>query len=222
MENNTRPLRKSYSIWIIIFIIVVILATLPFHYALDYGMIFPKEYLTFSNTFITREDVSKVLERYNNANFIEQQAIRQEPLARKLIEKGIIYDKKDEQQTSSEFALPRGNREFDYLKKLNGKYPYEVKLFEKTEFYQRLKKLLGTRCEFLINNFDVQIPIEIIDDFFVAEACQAHNCGYLGTEFIIVYDFSNDVMYIGIREDGEIKTYSENGRKSSIITEWEN
>ena len=105
MGNNTYPPRKSYSIWIIIFIVVVLFATLPFHYALDYGMIFPKEHLTFSNTFITEEDVDKVIERFNNANFIEQQAIRQEPLARKLMEKGLIHDKEENQQKtdSAEF-----------------------------------------------------------------------------------------------------------------------
>jgi hypothetical protein len=55
-------------------------------------MIFPKDNLSFSNTFVTQDDINDLLRRYNNAIFFEQQTIRQEPLMRKLMEKGIIYN----------------------------------------------------------------------------------------------------------------------------------
>jgi len=38
----------------------------------------------------------------------------------------------------------------DFLKELNGKYPFEVKLFKKSAFTKRLKKLIGnSRYRFL-------------------------------------------------------------------------
>lgn len=110
--------------------------------------------------------------------------------------------------------------EFDFLKEYKDKYPSEVKLLNNTIFHNRLKRLLADRCEFLINNFEVQTPIEIKDGFFVAKACQAHNCGPTGTEFIIVYDFSNDIMSAGVEEEGKVKTYSENDETPLLINEW--
>ena len=52
--------------------------------------VFTKDSFTLSNTFITQSDVDKLIDRYNNASPLEQQAINQEPLMRKLKEKGII------------------------------------------------------------------------------------------------------------------------------------
>ena len=91
---------KARTGWLIgIIIAVILIATLPFHYSWDYEMIFPKTHLTFSNTFITYEDVDKILERYNNASFGERMAISQEPFMRKLMEKGII--RQENSNTSS-------------------------------------------------------------------------------------------------------------------------
>lgn len=109
----------------------------------------------------------------------------------------------------------------DFLKKLNGKYPYEVKLLDNTAFTQRLKKLLGnSRYNFLKETWAVETPMEFANNIFVASGCQAHNCG--STNFIIVVDFSNNVMYAGIREEDNVKTYSEDGSNSSKVSEWAN
>ena len=109
-ENNTVPRRKSFAGWIFLCILGVIslFGTLPFHYVLKDGKgydpqtgqtytiknadfrVFPKEHFTFSNTFVVQNDIDNIIKRYNNANLFEQQAIRQEPLAKKLIEKKII------------------------------------------------------------------------------------------------------------------------------------
>jgi len=90
-----RKINGKYAGWITGSILAIILfAILPFHYLLDYGKVFPKEHFTFSNTFVTKDDIKKVVERYNNANFFEKQEINKEPLVRKLKEKGIIIDEK--------------------------------------------------------------------------------------------------------------------------------
>lgn len=109
----------------------------------------------------------------------------------------------------------------DFLKKLKGKYPYEVKLFDNSALNQRLKKLLGgIRYNFLKETWAVETPMEFANNIFVASGCQAHNCG--STNFIIVVDFSNNVMYAGIREDDKVKTYSEDGSNSPKVNEWGN
>jgi len=92
-KPSRKPQREnSYSGWIITSV-VILGATLPFHYVPEQMRIFPKDNLTFSNTFIFQHDINKVIDRYNSARPIERQAINQEPLVRKLREKGIIVDK---------------------------------------------------------------------------------------------------------------------------------
>jgi len=213
--ENSRNKKHNYT-WLVLICIAFLILTLPFHYLPKRLIMFPKENLTFSNTFIFEENINKIINRYNNASLFEKQAIKQEPLYRKLMEKGIIVEEKSKQNFND---IPRAT-ELDFLKEYKDKYPSDVKLLENTIFYNRLKILLGDRCEFLINNFDVETPIEITDGYFVVEACQAHNCGSMGTGFIIVYDFSNDVMSAGVREEGEVKTYSENDETPLHINEW--
>ena len=80
--------------WIIISIIILGLV-LPFHYVPAALMVFPKDNFTFSYTIITQDDINQLLKRYNDCESVfQQQSIRNEPLFRKLSEKGLIYDKK--------------------------------------------------------------------------------------------------------------------------------
>ena len=91
-ENKTKKGNKNpYAFWIII-ALILLFATLPFHYVPSALMVFPKDNLTFSNTFIMQGDIDKLVERYNNADFFERNAMNNEPLVRKLKEKGIISD----------------------------------------------------------------------------------------------------------------------------------
>jgi hypothetical protein len=105
-----------------------------------------------------------------------------------------------------------------FLKEYNGKYPSEVKLFEKQILIQRLQKLLGNNRFNFIKNMELEVPIKIENNHCVVEGCKAHECGF--TNFIIVYDFMNDLMSVGIHDDYKITTYSENGIPSPIIKEW--
>lgn len=61
-------------------------------YQNDFTM-FPKNQITFSNTVLTDEDIEGLIKRYNDASLYERQAINNEPLMRKLKEKGIIIEK---------------------------------------------------------------------------------------------------------------------------------
>lgn len=55
--------------------------------------VFPKENISLSNTFIFKDDIKKLIKRYNDASLLEKLSIRQEPLYRKLMEKGFIIKK---------------------------------------------------------------------------------------------------------------------------------
>ena len=87
--------KKSYAGHISLAIIfLVLLATLSLHCVVLYDdiQIFPKDNFTFSNTLITQDDVSQIIRRYNESNFIGKIAIRNEPVVKKLFEKGIIMN----------------------------------------------------------------------------------------------------------------------------------
>jgi len=105
-----------------------------------------------------------------------------------------------------------------FLRNLNGKYPYEVELLDNKILAGRLYELIGDRFSFLKKKWNVETPIEISDNIFIASACEAHNCGY--TEFIIVINFTNDVLYVGIREEGKVDLYSENGVSCQQLDNW--
>ena len=93
-EKNTKTKPQKIPVYKIILglLFVVVGATLPFHYAPNHGMAFPKENFTFSNTFIFDDDIERLVKRYNEANFFEKGAIVEEPLYKKLKEKGLIFD----------------------------------------------------------------------------------------------------------------------------------
>ena len=129
------------------------------------------------------------------------------------------YNNSTRNNYSSNIHDDSSSHELDFLKNLNGKYPYEVNLFEVYKFTHRLQNLLGNRYEFLMENRGPETPIKYSNGVFVLWVCKAHDCNL--TNFIIVYDFSIDVMYAGIRENGQVETYSENGKTSPIVTEWQ-
>ena len=107
--------KKSNFRWIIIIGVLFLVGTLPFHYVPTALMVFPKEHLTFSYTFISQKDIDKIIDRYNNAtNIFEQQSIIQEPLARKLVEKGIIYNISDNPKNSNKSNASNGSEDIDW------------------------------------------------------------------------------------------------------------
>lgn len=121
-------------------------------------------------------------------------------------------------QTNSK-VKPKASTSLAYLKNYDKKYPYEVKLFSKPQFVNRVKALTGIRYSLIKKYWNVESPIEITGDNFIAFACQAHNCN--ATNFIIIYNLENDKMYVGIREEEKAKTYSENGTSiPARLDEW--
>ena len=81
---------KLPALWYSLLFGLPIFFFLSFHIIPSRHKVFPKDNFTFSNTFIMEDDISDLIRRYNDATFFEKASIRNEPLARKLIEKGII------------------------------------------------------------------------------------------------------------------------------------
>ena len=108
--------------------------------------------------------------------------------------------------------------DLDFLRNLNGKYPYDVKLLDNPELKKRLTSLLGNRFGFMKTTWAVEEPIEIKNNIFVATGCEAHNCG--STNFIIAVDLAKNIVYAGVRENDQVKTYSENGSSIQQVNDW--
>lgn len=129
------------------------------------------------------------------------------------------------QQSVAKIAVMQHNTVGDepsmaFLRKLQGKYPFDVKLFNSQSLTTRLKKLLGNRYQFMVSTWAVEVPIEVKNNLFVANGCEQHNCG--ATNFIIVYDFTKNNLSVGIREGDKVNTYSEDGSNSPRVLQWVN
>lgn len=93
-ENTAKNLSTiNLLLKLIVVLLVLVFLTLPFHYIPSQLKVFPKDHLAFSHTIITQNTINKLIARYNSASVIEQNAIQNEPLMRKLIEKGIIKER---------------------------------------------------------------------------------------------------------------------------------
>lgn len=102
-SNNSQDQKNNpYLKWIVIIAVALIITLPPFHYVPSRMMMFPKNSLTFSYTIITEDDICSIIERYNKASFLEKQAMNNEPIIRKLMEKEIIVEKKDSDNSNNE------------------------------------------------------------------------------------------------------------------------
>lgn len=137
-----------------------------------------------------------------------------------LLKKELVLNQKSSNQISKDPISEDSNLyDIEFLKDFHGKYPYEVKLLDNSIIKKRLINLIEDRFFFLKDTWAVETPIEIKNNIFVANACEAHNCNM--TNFIIAINMSDNIMYVGIREEGYIKTYAENGDNfPEQIKEW--
>lgn len=102
---------------------------------------------------------------------------------------------------------------------MNGKYLTKEKLLDDNELNPRLNDLIGPeRFQFMRDTWKVDEPITVKDSIFTAKGCMQHNCG--STNFIIVADLKRDKIYVGIREDEKVKTWSEDTVQMPQILAW--
>lgn len=139
-----------------------------------------------------------------------------------ITEKPLSEEKAAEIPATPHAANPEAKRtpaqDLAFLQKLNGKYPYEVKLLNEPKLTTRLQKLMGENYSALKEFWEVEEPIKITENEFVASACQAHNCD--NTNFIIVYNFKTNILYTGVRQEQQVQTYSEDGSTCQALKDW--
>ena len=109
--------------------------------------------------------------------------------------------------------LPKN--ELAFLTSFNGKYANQSKLFDKKAFTQRLKNLMGDRFDELYTKWMLETPIKIENNTFIAEASELHNAGIV--DFIIIFDFSNNVLFAGMKNNLTYELFSENGKLHPLL-----
>src|SRR5580658_881909 len=103
--------------------------------------------------------------------------------------------------------------DLDFLRKYNGKYPQEVKLFKNPVLKKRLQKLMGNQFNYLTEEiFQVETPIRVEGNFLYAWAMQTHSGGNPSAKLIA--DLGKDKLYIEILKDNKTLLYAEDSAKS--------
>ena len=82
--------KKKLSIGFLVICVIILISLFSFHFIPSRMMIFPKEHLTLKKTILTDESLNKLIDDYNNSNVFDQMIMRNDPLVKKLLEKGVI------------------------------------------------------------------------------------------------------------------------------------
>ncbi|AQW89706.1 hypothetical protein BBD28_03105 [Elizabethkingia anophelis] len=107
-----------------------------------------------------------------------------------------------------------------FLKKYNGKYTYEVKLFNNPILKNRLVKLMGIdKYTFMKNTWRVEGGISVKNNILTTEGCEQHNCD--STNFIVVIDLERDILYVGYKVENDIYKFGEEQNYPLLILNWE-
>lgn len=174
--------------------------------------------VTHSSTEVSGKNISMLVRSYfviSSPNYYSivlsypENSVSKEDVVKRIIDSFIFNISDINEKISPENSL-------EFLNSTNGNYPKDMNLLEDSTLKQRLKKLIGIRYYFLVENWNVENPIVVKNNFFVAFGCQSQNCD--STNFIIIIDFSKDILYAGIRENNNVESYSEDGSNTQILT----
>jgi len=154
-----------------------------------------------NNTLI---DDTKIVEAGSSSNKIDNSAKEDDEFSNSI------------DTTSIESNLTKDN--LDFLISTNGIYPKDINLLEDSVLKQRLINLIGNNYYFLAENWNVETPIKVKNNTFIASGCQSQNCDI--TNFIIIIDFSKGILYCGIRENDKVKSFSEDGSNNQKLADF--
>ena len=116
-----------------------------------------------------------------------------------------------EQQNNQISHKTQTTNELEFLRDSNGKYIFDLKLFENPIIKKRLANFIGDKLDYVKSIWETENPITINDGIFYSQAMQAHSGGDPGASFVV--DLNKDVIYIGIRKAGKVEYFSEDGSK---------
>lgn len=110
-----------------------------------------------------------------------------------------------------------------FLKNYVGQTVTSTHLFSNTDFTARLKKVLGSRFSYFLSNWKDETPISHVehDEILFQGSCNRINCTI---SFVIVYNYKNDALGVGIHIDGkQLETYWDKAKpQPAWIEEWVN
>lgn len=125
-----------------------------------------------------------------------------------------IQQNKNREQTPTEIQSKSEPSAFNwsFMNNAGGRYPYEIKLFEREDFLERLKNILGDDYDIFVDWWDVEVPIkEVRPGVYWAEACKAHECGFV--DFALYINTGEDYIIAGLNSDNGVEVYSEKPNK---------
>lgn len=82
---------KNNLLKLLIFLLIICLLTLPFHWVPSEPIVVPKKSLSFSRTFISEDDVQEIVEKYYLGSPKEQFEIEGDPLTDALKDRWNVY-----------------------------------------------------------------------------------------------------------------------------------
>ena len=96
-----------------------------------------------------------------------------------------------------------------FLVTYEGKYATQEKLFENESLSNRLKALERFNYEALLQNYNTETPIVIIDNVAHMSGCKQHDCPSNAYEFFI--DLDNDNINVFHFRSNMLRVYQEKG-----------
>jgi hypothetical protein len=89
----------------------------------------------------------------------------------------------------------------EFLRNLEGEYPFKSDLFKSEPMKGRLEKLLAHKYMDFIQRMEVQMPVEIQDDLAIMRGLMTHGSGT--EEAILVVDIPKNLMWLAILQNGD-------------------
>ena len=96
-----------------------------------------------------------------------------------------------------------------FLVTYQGKYATQEKLFENASFANRLKELDRFNYEALLQNYNTETPIVIVDNIVHMSGCKQHSCPSNAYDFFI--DLDNDNINVFYFRNNMLRVYQEKG-----------
>ena len=96
-----------------------------------------------------------------------------------------------------------------FLVTYQGKYATQEKLFENETLATRLKALNRFNYEALLQNYNTETPIVIVDNIAHMSGCKQHSCPSNAYDFFI--DLDNDNINVYYFRNNMLRVYQENG-----------
>lgn len=140
-----------------------------------------------------------VLIGFSNCKPSKETSQQTEQVTQQIVKEEVV-EPTPEQVISEEKATTE-RADLSFLLELNGKYPYESKLFESEPMKSRLVTLLGDKYDNFTQRMDVQMPIRVNEKIVFIEGLMKHGGGT--EEAAMVVDVEKNLIWALIYSNGK-------------------